>query len=91
MTKKSFKFRGRLKEKEIESQKNNVFVRGYGELSLKVKRHPKAYMSCYSCKYFYKTPSDSESVCQNPEVLPYDLNVTEGNISCNRWKPSLED
>lgn len=62
------------------------FSRGYDKVREKVAKGSKYTMSCYNCEYFYQDFGDKEEMCQNPEVLKYDMVVTSTNIYCNRWK-----
>lgn len=62
------------------------FERGFKPVRDKVSKGSKYTMSCYNCDYFYQTEEDEEEVCQNPNVLKYDMVVTTSSIYCNRWK-----
>lgn len=62
------------------------FSRGYKEVRERVSKGSKFTMSCYNCEYFYQDYSDKEEVCQNPNVLKYDMVITATNIYCNHWK-----
>lgn len=66
-----------------------IFTRGYGEVKDRLIKNSKYLMSCYNCDYFYKTHNDNEELCQNSEVLPYDIIVSEKAIYCSLWKPAL--
>lgn len=61
------------------------FGRGYAELNTRLEKRSRFTMSCYNCDYFYQTAEDEEEVCQNPNVLQYDMVVSENNIYCNLW------
>ena len=39
------------------------------------------------CDYFYQAMGDSEDLCQNPNVLEYDLVHSERATYCLHWKP----
>lgn len=62
------------------------FDRGFKPVRERVGKGSKYTMSCYNCDYFYQSFGDREEVCQNPNVLKYDMVVTANNIYCNRWK-----
>lgn len=62
------------------------FNRGYDAVREKVAKGSKYTMSCYNCKYYYQEFGDKEEMCQNPDVLKYDMIVTANNIYCNRWQ-----
>ena len=64
-----------------------MFSRGFKEVNDRVSKGSKFTMSCYHCEYYYQDTGDSEEVCQNPDVLQYDMVVTTTTIYCNRWKP----
>ena len=64
------------------------FNRGYKESREKVVKSAKFTRSCFNCDFFYKLMSDSEEVCQNPNVTKYDMVVTETSIYCTQWELS---
>lgn len=64
------------------------FSKGYKDSREKVKRSAKFTRSCFNCDYFYKTMSDKEEVCQNPNVTQFDLVTEENNIFCCYWRQS---
>lgn len=64
------------------------FSRGYNDSRAKVKKSIKFMRSCFNCDSFYKTMSDKEEVCQNPNVTSYDLVVEDNNAYCCFWKQS---
>lgn len=64
------------------------FSKGYKDSREKVKRSAKFTRSCFNCDYFYKTISDKEEVCQNPNVTQFDLVTEENNIFCCYWRQS---
>ena len=64
------------------------FNRGYKESREKVVKSAKFTRSCFNCDFFYKLMSDSEEVCQNPNVIPYDMVITDTQIYCVNWRPS---
>lgn len=64
------------------------FSRGYSDSRNKVKKAVKFMRSCFNCDFFYKTMSDKEEVCQNPNVTQFDLVVEDNNAYCCFWKQS---
>ena len=70
---------GNLKKKRLN--------RGYKEVSEKVMRNPKFFRSCYNCYYFYQSREDREELCQNPDVLEYDMVIEEDRFYCIKWRP----
>jgi hypothetical protein len=63
-----------------------LFGRGYAELNKKLERGSKYTMSCFNCEHYYQAPGDQEEVCQNQDVLKYDMMFTENSIYCSKWK-----
>lgn len=70
---------------ETKQTKASLFTRGYSEVRQRVEKGSRFTMSCYNCDYFYQAVGDKEEVCQNPDVLKYDMVITETSIYCNRW------
>lgn len=71
---------------EKKSRNTALFSRGYSDVRERVSKNSRFTMSCYNCEYFYQAVGDTTEVCQNPDVLKYDMVVTESSIYCNRWK-----
>ena len=67
------------------SKKLELFNRGFSPVRAKLSKGSKYLISCYNCDYFYKGKDDTEEVCQNPEVLKYDMVVNETSIYCSKW------
>lgn len=61
------------------------FSRGYKPVRKKMDK-PKFLMSCTNCEYFYQAVGDKEEVCQNPNVIKYDMVVEETRVFCNKWR-----
>lgn len=64
------------------------FSKGYKDVRERVSKGSKYTMSCYNCDYYYQEYGDTEEMCQNPNVLKYDMVITPTNIYCNHWKIS---
>lgn len=64
----------------------SVFSRGYKECRDRLSKNSTFTRSCFNCDYYYQASGDKEEVCQNVEVLEYDMVVTSNNISCLKWK-----
>lgn len=71
-----------------KKSKSSLFTKGYGDVRSRIMRNSHYTMSCYNCEYYYQASGDKEEVCQNQDVLKYDMVVTETNIFCNRWELS---
>lgn len=70
------------------SKKKPIFTRGYDESRERLAKNPYYTRSCFNCACYYQASGDKEEVCQDPDVLPYDMVVTENNVYCLRWRPS---
>ena len=70
----------------IKKKSKIEFSVGYGNVRSRVEKGSRYTMSCYNCEYYYQGNGDREEVCQNPDVLQYDMVVTESSIYCNRWE-----
>ena len=66
-------------------QKSELFNKGFSPVRAKLSSGSKYLISCYNCDWYYKSKNDTEEVCQNPEVLKYDMVVTETSIYCSKW------
>lgn len=64
-----------------------MFSRGYDLVRDKMSKGSQYVRSCYNCDYFYKAEGDKEELCQNSDVLQYDMSITDNNICCIKWKP----
>nr|DAE21505.1 MAG TPA: hypothetical protein [Myoviridae sp. ctgXL3] len=60
---------------------------GYDAIIDRLEKSSQYLMSCYNCRYFQKCKGDTEEVCQNEDVLEYDMMINGNNICCLRWKP----
>ena len=67
------------------------FTRGYSGTREKVSKKSKYTMSCFNCEYCYKLREDAEELCQNPEVLKYDMIVEGDVVYCNQWSMVRRD
>ncbi len=68
--------------------KKSIFTRGYKESRDRLAKNAYYTRSCFNCDFYYQASGDKEEVCQNPDVIPYDMVVTENNIYCLKWQPS---
>lgn len=64
----------------------SVFNRGFSEVRQRVEKGSKYTMSCYNCDYYYQAVGDIKEMCQNPNVLKYDMVVSETSIYCTKWE-----
>ena len=70
------------------TSKSPIFNRGFREVRQRVEKGSKYTMSCYNCDYYYQAVGDKTEVCQNPDVLKFDMVVTETSIYCTKWELS---
>ena len=68
--------------------KKSIFSRGYKESRDRLAKNSQYTRSCFNCHYYYQASGDKEEVCQNTNVLQYDMVVSENNVYCLKWKPS---
>lgn len=66
------------------------FSRGYNEIRKKMNTSAKYTKCCNNCAFYYKDRSDKEEVCQNSQVLEYDMVYEDNRVFCCRWKPANE-
>lgn len=64
------------------------FERGFDPVRDKLKKRSPFVMSCYNCDYYYQAMGDDRELCQNDQVLQYDMVISNNNICCHRWKPA---
>lgn len=62
------------------------FNRGYSEVDDKIGKS-KFLKSCYNCGSFYQAVGDKKELCQDNQVLQYDMVVTETQVYCSHWRP----
>ena len=76
-----------------KKQKPMKFKRGYEifHQSYKNPRTRASLANCFSCDFFYQAEGDICELCQNPDVLKYDLYVANGRVFCSYWKGVWED
>ena len=73
--------------KKVEKKKP-LFTRGYQDSRERLAKNPYYTRSCFNCAYYYQASGDKEEVCQNQDVLQFDMVVTENNVYCVKWRPS---
>ena len=64
------------------------FKRGYEVFHEQVdnSRNRVNFANCFSCKYFYEDFGDHEELCQNSEVLRFDVCRVGNRVFCSFWK-----
>ena len=72
----------------IPKKKRPKFTRGYQESRERLEKNAYYSRSCFNCFDYYQASGDKEEMCQNPNVLQYDMVVTDNNIYCLQWRPS---
>ncbi len=70
---------------------SKVFTRGYKECRDRLSSNPYYTRSCFNCAYYYQSVGDKEEVCQNKDVLEYDMIVSGNNIYCLKWEASSKN
>ncbi len=66
-----------------------MFHVGYNEVREKVGN--KYTMSCFNCEHYYQAYGDSTEMCQNPDVIKFDIIVTDTGIYCTHWEISKRE
>lgn len=69
-----------------KSEKRRLFSKGFKPV-LKKAQNNKYIKSCDSCTFFYEALGDKEELCQNPNVLEYDIQVDGNRVYCGWWEP----
>lgn len=62
------------------------FSKGFKDVREKVNKSAKYMRACENCKFFYQSREDDEEVCQNTEVLEFDICVEGSRTFCVFWK-----
>lgn len=62
------------------------FKRGYEVSRERIRTSPRFAMSCFNCNHYFQGEGDIEEVCQNNEVLEFDMVVEGNNIFCAYWQ-----
>lgn len=62
------------------------FSRGYSRVRDDVSVRSRIFRCCDNCRFFYQDKGDTEEVCQNQEVLEYDIAVEGNRVFCGFWK-----
>lgn len=62
------------------------FTRGYDDQRERMKKNSTFTRSCFNCEFYGQCEGDTEEVCQNPNVLKYDMVSDGNNIYCLYWK-----
>lgn len=71
-------------------QKKEILTRGYKPIRDKIKKNSRYVRSCFNCLHYYQAVGDKEEVCQNPNVVEYDMVYEKNLVFCLHWKPSFD-
>lgn len=66
--------------------KKKMFSRGYKECRERLSNNSYYSKSCFNCEFYYQSSGDKEEVCQNDDVLEYDMIVEGNNVYCLKWQ-----
>ena len=72
----------------MSTPKKSIFSRGYHISREKLAKNSYYSRSCFNCDCYYQASGDREEMCQNPDVLEYDMVVSDNNVYCLKWRPS---
>ena len=73
------------RRKKPTDENKRLFSHGFEDVYAKARKNARFIASCYNCKYYYKSKGDKEELCQNGDVLDYDMVYTPHNVFCNHW------
>lgn len=76
----------KIKKNKKPVEVEPLFSRGYDEVRRRLNKKSIYTMSCYNCEHYYQLNGDKEELCQNSEVLSFDLVKTKTSVFCTRWK-----
>lgn len=66
-------------------KKRPILTRGYQESRERLQKNSYYTRSCFNCEYYYQASGDKEECCQNPNVIEFDMVVTDTNVYCVNW------
>jgi hypothetical protein len=66
--------------------KSKFEKRGYKVIRDKIEKNAKYNRSCLNCNCYSKEEGDFEEVCQNTEVLSFDICVEGERTWCCYWR-----
>lgn len=81
----------RISKPKTEVNKPKIFNRGFNEVRKKTEKGSKYIKSCYNCEHYYQAMGDDTELCQNPNVLEFDMVNTETSIYCHHWSPLKQE
>lgn len=66
-------------------------TKGYKNVREKVINTSRYTKECGNCRFFYQTEEDEEELCQNSNVLKYDICVEGERVYCSFWRGITPD
>lgn len=70
----------------MTKSKKPVFTRGYQESRDRLSANSYYTRSCFNCAYYYQASGDKEEMCQNDQVIEYDMVFEDNRCYCLRWQ-----
>ena len=64
--------------------------RGFAPIREQIQAKSRFLRDCNNCKHFYQAPLDEEELCQNDQVLEFDICVDKERTYCCYWQPNGE-
>ena len=64
--------------------------RGFLPIREQIQSKSRFLRDCNNCKHFYQDTSDEEELCQNEQVLEFDICVDKERTYCCYWQPTEE-
>ena len=64
--------------------------RGFNHVREQIQSKSRYLRDCNNCRFFYQAPFDEEELCQNEQVLAFDICTDNQRIYCCYWLPNGE-
>lgn len=65
--------------------------RGFNHVREQIQSKSRYLRDCNNCRFFYQAPFDEEELCQNEQVLEFDICTDNQRIYCCYWLPNGEN
>lgn len=64
--------------------------RGFKPIREQIHAKSRYMRDCNNCRHFYQAPFDEEELCQNQQVLEFDICTDKDRVYCCYWQPNGE-
>lgn len=62
--------------------------RGFSPIREQIQSKSRYLRDCNNCRFFYQAPLDEEELCQNEQVLEFDICTDKDRVYCCYWLPN---